>query len=88
LRAISLEPRTPHQPEKLGNVSKNECVFTPSIFIVNENYVDLSPVKSIECSPFTRRCQVLVQSLMGFGRAGSINARQCGASKITRRLAG
>jgi hypothetical protein len=32
---ISLEPRTPHQPGKLQNVSKNEVVFTPSISIVN-----------------------------------------------------
>jgi hypothetical protein len=32
------EPRTPHQPEKLKKLSKNEYVFTPSIFFVNENY--------------------------------------------------
>jgi hypothetical protein len=32
----SLEPRTPHQPEKLKKLSKNEYVFTPSIFAVNE----------------------------------------------------
>jgi hypothetical protein len=32
----SLEPRTPHQPEKLKKLSKNEYVFTPSIFPVNE----------------------------------------------------
>jgi len=32
----SLEPRTPHQPEKLKKLSKNDYVFTPSIFFVNE----------------------------------------------------
>jgi hypothetical protein len=31
-----LEPRTPHQPEKLKKVSKNEYGFTLSIFFVNE----------------------------------------------------
>jgi hypothetical protein len=31
----SLEPRTPHQSEKLKKLSKNDCVFTPSIFRVN-----------------------------------------------------
>jgi hypothetical protein len=33
-----LEPRTPHQPEKLKKLSKNEYGFTPSIFGVNEKY--------------------------------------------------
>jgi hypothetical protein len=37
-----LEPRTPHQPEKLKKLSKNEYVFTPSIFYVNENYAFVS----------------------------------------------
>ena len=32
------EPRTPHQPEKLKKLSKNDSVFTPSIFYVNQNY--------------------------------------------------
>jgi len=27
-----LEPRTPHQPEKLKKLSKNDYVSTPSIF--------------------------------------------------------
>jgi hypothetical protein len=31
----SLEPRTPHQPEKLKKLSKNEFVFTPFKNIVN-----------------------------------------------------
>ncbi len=35
-RVISLEPRTPHQPEKLQKLSKNEYVFTPSIFRVKQ----------------------------------------------------
>jgi len=57
-----LESRTPHQPEKLGNVSKNECVFTPSIFTVKQKHAHLSAAESIECSPFTSRCHDLVQS--------------------------
>jgi hypothetical protein len=36
------EPRTPHQPEKLKKLSKNEYVFTPSIFYVNENFAFVS----------------------------------------------
>jgi hypothetical protein len=32
----SLEPRTPHQPEKLKKLSKNDLVVRPSIFPVNE----------------------------------------------------
>src|SRR2546425_7651541 len=34
-KVTGLEPRTPHQPEKLKKLSKNEFVFTLSIFIVN-----------------------------------------------------
>jgi len=34
----SLEPRTPHQLEKLKKLSKNDSVFTPSIVYVNEKY--------------------------------------------------
>jgi hypothetical protein len=60
-RAISLEPRTLHQPEKLGNVSKNEYVFTLLIFRVNENIATLSPAESIECSSFTALCRNFVQ---------------------------
>jgi hypothetical protein len=36
LTVTALEPRTPHQPEKLKKVSKNDSVFTLSIFRVNE----------------------------------------------------
>jgi hypothetical protein len=35
-RVISLEPRTPHQPGKPENVSKNDYGFTPSIPAVNK----------------------------------------------------
>jgi hypothetical protein len=38
----TLEPRTPHQPEKLKKLSKNDYVFTPSISYVNENYAFLT----------------------------------------------
>ena len=31
----ALEPRTPHQLEKLKKRSKNDCLFTPSVFLVN-----------------------------------------------------
>jgi hypothetical protein len=67
---ISLEPRTLHQPEKLRNVSKNEVVFTLFRFIVNENSVSLSPAESIECSPFTGSCRILVQPAQEFSQIG------------------
>ena len=37
-----LESRTQHQPGKLQNMSKNECVSTPSILRVNKNRTILS----------------------------------------------
>ena len=37
-----LEPRTRHQPEKLKKLSKNDSVFTPSVFAVNEKYAFVS----------------------------------------------
>jgi hypothetical protein len=43
LKVTSLESRTPHQPEKLQNVSKNEVVFTPSVFRVKQKDAILSP---------------------------------------------
>jgi hypothetical protein len=58
-----LESRTLHQPEKLWNVSKNDYLFTPSIFIVNENIATLSAAKSIECSSFTAPCRNFVQAV-------------------------
>jgi len=51
----SLEPRTPHQPEKLQNVSKNDYVFTTFIFYVNEIHASVTPYSSIECSSCTAR---------------------------------
>ena len=59
---ISLEPRTLHQPAKLKNVPKNEYVSTLFKFFVNQNYAFLSIAKSIECSWFTARCCIFVQS--------------------------
>jgi hypothetical protein len=59
---ISLEPRTPHQSAKLKNVLKNEYGFTLFSFFVNQNVTFLSIAKSIECSWFTARCRILVQS--------------------------
>jgi hypothetical protein len=41
-KVTSLEPRTPHQPEKPKKLSKNEYVFTPSVFRVNEKYESVS----------------------------------------------
>jgi hypothetical protein len=67
---ISLEPRTLHQPEKLRNVSKNEFVFTLFKFIVNENNASLSSAESIECSPFTGPCRILVQPAQEFPQIG------------------
>jgi len=58
---ILLEPRTPHQPEKLQKLLKNDCLFTPSIFGVNEKRRFLSALLSGECTPSTRGCQILVQ---------------------------
>jgi hypothetical protein len=37
VKVTLLEPRTPHQLEKLKKVSKNDYGFTLSIFFVNEN---------------------------------------------------
>src|SRR5207244_5010981 len=48
-RVISLEPRTPHQPEKLQKLSKNECFFTPPVFRVNQKSWNLCHLKSTEC---------------------------------------
>jgi hypothetical protein len=57
-RVTWLEPRTPHQPGKLQKLSKNEVVFTPSIFRVNKKGIVLSAEKSIECSPSTGGCRI------------------------------
>ena len=49
----SLEPRTPHQPEKLKKLSKNDYGFTPSIIFVNQKLPRATGVFSIECSQST-----------------------------------
>ena len=49
----SLEPRTPHQPGKLQNVSKNDYVSTPPVFHVNQIHELLTCYSSIWCSPST-----------------------------------
>jgi len=48
-----LEPRTPHQPGKLQNVSKNDYGFNTLSFYVNENHASVSSYSSIECSSCT-----------------------------------
>ncbi len=60
-KVISLEPRTPRQPGKLRNVSKNDYVFTLSmIFRVNENPCDLYLVAF-------NRVQPVHKPVTGFG---------------------
>jgi hypothetical protein len=51
-----LGPRTPHQPEKLKKLSKNDCLFTPSISGVNEKYRFVSIAFSIDCTSCTGTC--------------------------------
>ncbi len=55
-KVTSLEPRTPHQPDKLQKLSKNEIVFTPFIFRINKKPALLSAAKSMECMPSTAGC--------------------------------
>jgi hypothetical protein len=52
-RVTSLEPRTPHQPEKLKKLSQNDYCCTPSIFFVNEKSPPATQVFSIKCSQST-----------------------------------
>jgi len=49
----ALESRTPHQPEKLQKLSKNDYVSTPSIFGVNKKFAFVTRVFSAECRPST-----------------------------------
>jgi hypothetical protein len=60
------EPRTPHQPEKLKKLSKNEYVFTPSIFFVNENYAFVS-------TPVFNRVHDVHRHVTGNGAAADPN---------------
>ena len=53
----SLEPRTPHQPDKLKKLSKNDYGFTPFIFKVNGIPELLTRHFSIECRPCTGGCR-------------------------------
>ena len=55
-------------------MSKNEDVFTPSIFRVNQNYAILNCVKSSERSWFTARCRNFVQPLAGNSREAAFCA--------------
>jgi hypothetical protein len=48
-RVTALESRTPHQPEKLQKLSKNDYVSTPSILGVNEKFVFVTRLFSAEC---------------------------------------
>jgi hypothetical protein len=72
----SLEPRTPHQPGKLQKLSKNEYLFTLSIFRVNEKRGTVSSDFSIECRWFTGGCSgdgaVLWVTELGDVRGGAI----------------
>jgi hypothetical protein len=52
-RVTELEPRTPHQPEKLKKLSKNDSVFTLSIIFVNEKAAGARCVFSRECRAST-----------------------------------
>ena len=54
-KVTSLEPRTLHQSAKLRNVPKNECLFTPFINAVNENYASITPMKSMNCTLSTAK---------------------------------
>jgi len=49
----SLEPRTPHQPGKLQNVSKNDYGFNTPIFYVNEIHAPVTAYSSTECRAST-----------------------------------
>src|SRR5262249_28223864 len=55
-KVISLDPRTPHQPEKLQKLSKNDYGFTPSKFWVNGKNEFVCALISIECRTFTGVC--------------------------------
>ena len=66
-RVTWLEPRTPHQPDKLQKLSKNEGVCTPFVFRVNKKWRVLSAGKSIECRPSTAGC-----NLFGAGREETV----------------
>jgi hypothetical protein len=63
-----LEPRTPHQSEKLKKVSKNEYGFTLSIFFVNEKACFITGC-------VFNRVQLIHNPMTGFGAAAPITFR-------------
>jgi putative component of membrane protein insertase Oxa1/YidC/SpoIIIJ protein YidD len=56
LKVILLEPRTPRQPGKLQKLSKNEYVFTLSIYRVKQKAGIASAFNSMNCTRFTGEC--------------------------------
>jgi hypothetical protein len=64
-----LEPRTPHQSEKLKKRSKNEFVFTPSIIFVNQK----SPPASIRVFS---RVHAVHSPVTGFGASTGLISDQ------------
>jgi hypothetical protein len=59
-----LEPRTPHQPEKLKKLSKNDYLFTPSIACVNEK------LQAVTTRIFNR-VHAIHRPMTGFGAGSS-----------------
>src|SRR5271168_2198288 len=54
-KVTPLEPRTPHQPEKLKKLSKNDLVVLLLFLSSIKNPSPQLSAFSIECSPFTAR---------------------------------
>jgi len=61
-KVTALEPRTPHQPGKPQNVSKNDFLSTLPILGVIEKYRILSPCDAIKCSRSTHPATETVQT--------------------------
>jgi hypothetical protein len=61
-----LEPRTPHQPEKLKKLSKNEYGFTLSIISVNEKL-------QLVTIPVFNQVQPVHSPMTGFGAVATDN---------------
>jgi|SRR5215469_1010381 len=74
-KVTSLDPRTPHQPEKLQKLSKNDYGFTPSKFWVNRKSDFLCALISVECSWFTGGCSG--SGAAGFESASKRARRAC-----------
>jgi hypothetical protein len=60
-KVTPLGPRTPHQPEKLKKLSKNNLLVLLLFFQSMKNRSLQPHVFSIECSVFTGGCPELVQ---------------------------